>query len=125
VQEWKGRKMNNFNEIFSSLKAEAKLFNYRVIPTTGRTEVHDGNKEIRIKYYVKTMENLYCFCHELGHIKDTRCDNDRYKNSKTYRIYIEIKAWFLGYEYVKKYKLPITGYVISAFKHLKTYIVIS
>jgi hypothetical protein len=116
--------MGDFNEVFSKLKNEAKLLNYRVMPTTGRTEVHDSNKEIRIRYFIKTTENLYCFCHELGHIKDTNCKNDRYKNSKLYRIYSEIKAWILGYEYVKKYELPRMGYIISACKHVKTYVVI-
>lgn len=107
--------------IFNKLIKEAEDLGYTVRPTTGRTEISLRSKEIRMRYYEKTLENLYAFCHELGHAMEED-DNERYTTSKRYRVFSEIRAWVYGMKFVFKYKLPKIKYIIESKKHIKTYL---
>lgn len=111
-----------YRTLFNDLRLEAKELGYRVEYTTARIEISLGVKVIRMKYYIRTMENLYCFCHELGHAREKNPNMELYRTNKAYRIYNEILAWVLGYKFVRKYDLPRVAYAKSAIIHVKTYI---
>lgn len=111
-----------YRTLFNDLRLEAKKLGYRVEYTTARIEISLGIKVIRMKYYIRTMENLYCFCHELGHAREKNPNMNLYRTNKAYRIYNEILAWALGYKFVRKYDLPRVAYAKSAITHVKTYI---
>lgn len=114
--------LKTYDKLFRSLQVEAEKLGYRNDYTTNRNEIDTTKKVIRMKYYVHTLENLYCFCHELGHARERNPNLELYKNNRIYRFYSEIMAWVLGYKFVSKYGLPKLKYFQSAIPHLKTYV---
>ena len=110
---------NAYETLFDYLKQEAKELGYKVNPTTLSPYVRKPTKTIYLQYWKKTAENLYCFCHELGH---ARCCINLNRKYKVLRIVDEVIAWVLGCKFVRKYKLPKPDYIKSAKMHLRSYI---
>jgi Zn-dependent peptidase ImmA (M78 family) len=71
-----------------------------------------------------TIETIYAFAHEIGHLIDYKkgiLNYEDWKNDSAYRINAEMSAWVNAYELLKDMNVPLEEWNNHVAKKLSTY----
>ena len=108
---------------FLRLVEEAEKLNCKVILDSKKKINFNPNMSITIPLST-TLENVYAFAHEIGHLIDFvngELDYDQWLNDWSYRITAEMSAWVHAYKVLQELNVPLEDWKSHVESKLSTY----
>lgn len=115
----------DISQLLSRLSEKAQLLGCDVCFTALRKVAFNTEMVIFVPP-TRTMENVFAFSHEIGHLIDYLngdLDYNLWKTDYNYRITAEMRAWSFSYSVLKEIDSPMDGWHEHAQKKLNTYFV--